>query len=174
MFARLSVHHEPILSSTIQLYISNSMHIRLLSIGFLNSHPSPISLLVQSLTHLTTVTMTATPPCFHSSSLDMLYFDALLTMTSHVSSDSPESPILPKVLKTLALTDSLLYVIKYLNTASDTFLETVASKNNSKPLQSVMLDNADYWIKSSGKSFFLKFPAKIDCCGQFWVWIRNK
>lgn len=159
MLSRLSVHSEPILPP-------NSTYIRLPFLG-LDFHPSLISPLAQTIPRLTTITMSATPPPSRASSIDTLSSDALPTATSHIPGDHPESPTHCQVSEKLVLWHSLLHVVGYPNTASDTLLDTTASNNNPRPLRTVMQDSADYWVKSSGELFTIKFPAKIDHCGQF-------
>lgn len=46
-------------------------------------------------------------------------------------------------------------------------MQMVATENNPRPLRRIMPDTAEYWVKTDGDPFTMKFPAKIERCGQF-------
>lgn len=160
MLSRLSARGEPIL-------VSCSSYIKLSFLGFLDSHPTQTSFLARSLSRLTTITMSITPPVSRCSAATVYSGDALPTTTSHVPGDRPESPTRPRVSETSTLWNSLLHVIAHPNAASRDLMETVVTSNNPQPLKYVIPDNADYWVKSTGEALAMRFPAKIDRCGQF-------
>ncbi|KAI6126022.1 hypothetical protein EDD16DRAFT_1443554, partial [Pisolithus croceorrhizus] len=46
-------------------------------------------------------------------------------------------------------------------------IENIALENNPRPLCELMQDNAQYWVTTDNQLLHIKFPAKVDCNGQY-------
>ncbi|KAI6038783.1 hypothetical protein EDC04DRAFT_2569231 [Pisolithus marmoratus] len=46
-------------------------------------------------------------------------------------------------------------------------MKKIALKNNPRPLCKLMHDSVHYWVTTTNQVLHVKFPAKVDCTGQY-------
>ncbi|KAI6025293.1 hypothetical protein PISMIDRAFT_9532 [Pisolithus microcarpus 441] len=62
---------------------------------------------------------------------------------------------------------SLLHIVQAPDAVCDDLIGSIAEENNPRPLRTLMRDNAEYWVKSTGDLLHVRFPAKVDRSGQY-------